>query len=62
MQRNSDTTKKNKPSLDFLRENAHLSVRTNMFGAIMSTLCIIVCGHRFSEKGFVYVNTPIITI
>jgi asparaginyl-tRNA synthetase len=26
---------KNKPSLDFLHENAHLRVRTNMFGAIM---------------------------
>jgi aspartyl/asparaginyl-tRNA synthetase len=35
MQRNSHT-KKNKPSLDFLRENAHLRVRTNMFGAIIA--------------------------
>ncbi len=54
---------KNKPSLDFLRENAHLRTRTNMFGAIMrvrSTLSFAV--HKyFQEKGFVYVNTPIIT-
>ncbi|WP_395075272.1 asparagine--tRNA ligase [Flavobacterium sp.] len=54
---------KNKPSLDFLRENAHLRVRTNMFGAIMrvrSVLSFAVHSY-FQEKGFVYVNTPIIT-
>jgi asparaginyl-tRNA synthetase len=54
---------KNKPSLDFLRENAHLRVRTNMFGAIMrvrSVLSFAVHSY-FQEKGFIYVNTPIIT-
>ena len=54
---------KNKPSLDFLRENAHLRVRTNMFGAIMrvrSVLSFAVHSY-FQQKGFVYVNTPIIT-
>jgi asparaginyl-tRNA synthetase len=54
---------KNKPSLDFLRENAHLRVRTNLFGAIMrvrSVLSFAVHSY-FQQKGFVYVNTPIIT-
>lgn len=52
-----------KHSLEFLRENAHLRVRTNAFGAIMrvrSTLSFAV-HHYFQEKGFFYVNTPIIT-
>lgn len=52
-----------KHSLEFLRENAHLRVRTNAFGAIMrvrSTLAFAV-HHYFQEKGFFYVNTPIIT-
>lgn len=52
-----------KHSLEFLRENAHLRIRTNVFGAIMrvrSTLSFAV--HKyFHEKGFFYVNTPIIT-
>lgn len=52
-----------KHSLEFLRENAHLRVRTNAFGAIMrvrSTLSFAVHQY-FQEKGFFYVNTPIIT-
>jgi asparaginyl-tRNA synthetase len=54
---------KNKPSLDFLRENAHLRVRTNMFGAIMRVRSVLSYSVHsyFQEKGFVYVNTPIIT-
>jgi asparaginyl-tRNA synthetase len=54
---------KNKPSLDFLRENAHLRVRTNMFGAIMRVRSVLsfAVHHYFQQKGFVYVNTPIIT-
>ncbi|WP_293871845.1 asparagine--tRNA ligase [Flavobacterium sp.] len=54
---------KNKPSLDFLRENAHLRVRTNAFGAIMRVRSVLsfAIHHYFQEKGFVYVNTPIIT-
>ncbi|NRT14161.1 asparaginyl-tRNA synthetase [Flavobacterium sp. 28A] len=54
---------KNKPSLDFLRENAHLRVRTNMFGAIMRVRSVLsyAVHSYFQKKGFVYVNTPIIT-
>jgi asparaginyl-tRNA synthetase len=52
-----------KHSLEFLRENAHLRVRTNTFSAVMrvrSTLSFAV--HKyFQENGFFYVNTPIIT-
>jgi asparaginyl-tRNA synthetase len=52
-----------KHSLEFLRENAHLRVRTNSFSAIMrvrSTLAFAVHQY-FQENGFFYVNTPIIT-
>lgn len=52
-----------KHSLEFLRENAHLRVRTNTFSAIMrvrSTLSFAVHSY-FQERGFFYVNTPIIT-
>ena len=54
---------KNKPSLDFLRENAHLRPRTNLFGAIMRVRSVLAHAVHtyFQEKGFVYVNTPIIT-
>ena len=52
-----------KHSLEFLRENAHLRVRSNTFGAVMrvrSTLAYAI--HKyFQDKGFFYVNTPIIT-
>ena len=52
-----------KHSLQFLRENAHLRVRTNTFSSIMrvrSNLSFAI--HKyFKEKGFFYVNTPIIT-
>ena len=52
-----------KHSLEFLRENAHLRIRTNTFSAIMrvrSTLSFAV--HKyFQENGFNYVHTPIIT-
>ncbi|TDS61492.1 asparagine--tRNA ligase [Myroides indicus] len=52
-----------KHSLEFLRENAHLRIRTNVFGAIMrvrSTLAFAV--HKyFQENGFFYFNAPIIT-
>ena len=54
---------KNKPSLDFLRENAHLRVRTNIFGAVMRVRSVLsfAVHNYFQEKGFVYVNTPIIS-
>jgi asparaginyl-tRNA synthetase len=52
-----------KHSLEFLRENAHLRVRTNTFSAIMRVRSVLSFAvHKyFQEKGFVYVNTPIIT-
>ncbi|MEE2770730.1 MAG: asparagine--tRNA ligase [Bacteroidota bacterium] len=52
-----------KHSMEKLREQAHLRVRTNTFGAVMrvrSRLSFAV--HQFfQEKNFYYVNTPIIT-
>jgi asparaginyl-tRNA synthetase len=52
-----------KHSLEFLRENAHLRVRTNAFGAIMRVRSVLsfAVHQYFQERGFVYVNTPIIT-
>ena len=52
-----------KHSLEFLRENAHLRVRTNAFGAIMRVRSVLsfAVHNYFQERGFVYVNTPIIT-
>lgn len=52
-----------KHSLEFLRENAHLRVRTNTFSAVMrvrSALSFAVHQY-FQQNGFYYVNTPIIT-
>lgn len=50
-------------TLEFLRDIAHLRPRTNTFGAILrvrSTLAFAV--HKFfNEKGFFYLNTPLIT-
>ena len=50
-------------SLEFLRENAHLRVRTNTFSAIMRVRSkISFAVHKyFQDNGFHYVNTPIIT-
>ena len=52
-----------KHSLEFLRENAHLRVRTNVFGAVMRVRSVLsfAIHQYFQEKGFVYVNTPVIT-
>lgn len=52
-----------KHSLEFLREQAHLRVRTNAFGAIMRVRSVLsfAVHQYFQERGFVYVNTPIIT-
>ncbi len=52
-----------KHSLEFLRENAHLRVRTNTFSAVMRVRSVLsfAVHQYFQEKGFVYVNTPIIT-
>jgi len=50
-------------TLEFLREKAHLRPRTATFGAILrirSTLAFAI--HKFfNEKGFFYLNTPLIT-
>lgn len=50
-------------TLEFLREIAHLRPRTNTFGCVFrirNTLTYAI--HRFfQERGFLYVNTPIIT-
>ena len=50
-------------TLEFLREKAHLRPRTNTFGAVLrirSALAFAI--HRFfNEKGFFYLNTPLIT-
>lgn len=50
-------------SLEFLREIAHLRPRTNTFGAILRVRSVLAYAiHRFfNEKGFFYLNTPLIT-
>jgi len=52
-----------KHSLEFLREKAHLRIRTTTFASVMrvrSALSFAV--HKFfQERGFFYINTPIIT-
>ncbi len=54
---------KNKPTLEYLREKAHLRFRTNTFSSVFRvrhTLAFAI--HKFfHEKGFVYLHTPIIT-
>jgi len=54
---------KKRHSFEFLREIAHLRARTNTFGAVNRVRNAISFGiHRFfQERGFLYVNTPIIT-
>jgi len=50
-------------SLEFLREIAHLRPRTNTIGAVMRVRNRLAYSiHRFfNDRGFVYLNTPIIT-
>ncbi len=50
-------------SLEFLREIAHLRFRTNTFGSIFRVRHALAFAiHKFfNNKGFVYLNTPIIT-
>jgi asparaginyl-tRNA synthetase len=54
---------KNKPSLEYLREIAHLRFRTQTFGAVFRVRHALAFAiHQFfNEKGFVYLHTPIIT-
>ncbi len=50
-------------SFEYLREVAHLRPRTNTFGAVTRLRhCLSMAVHRFfSERGFFWVHTPIIT-
>lgn len=54
---------KNRPSLEYLREIAHLRFRTNTFSAVFRvrhTLAYAI--HKFfNDHGFVYLHTPIVT-
>ncbi|QWX84036.1 asparagine--tRNA ligase [Cellulophaga sp. HaHaR_3_176] len=52
-----------KHSLEFLREKAHLRVRTNTFAAVMRVRSVLSFAiHRyFQNNGFYNVHTPIIT-
>lgn len=54
---------KNKPSLEYLREIAHLRFRTNTFGAIFRLRhALSFAIHQFfNERGFYYLHTPVIT-
>src|SRR5690606_750088 len=54
---------KNRPSLEYLREIAHLRFRTNTFGAVFRVRHSLAFAiHQFfNDKGFVYLHTPIIT-
>ncbi len=54
---------KNRPSLEYLREIAHLRFRTNTFGAVFRVRhSLSYAIHKFfNDRGFVYLNTPIIT-
>ncbi len=49
--------------LETLREIPHIRVRTNTFNAVFRVRSVMAAAiHRFfQEKGFVYVNTPLIT-
>lgn len=52
-----------KHSMEFLRENAHLRMRTNTFGAVFRVRhALAFAVHKyFNDKGFFYIHTPIIT-
>jgi asparaginyl-tRNA synthetase len=50
-------------SLEFIRENAHLRARTNLFGAVFRIRNELAKATHdfFYNSGFYYINTPIIT-
>ncbi|MFN4314171.1 MAG: asparagine--tRNA ligase [Chitinophagaceae bacterium] len=54
---------KNRPTLEYLREIAHLRFRTNTFGSVFRVRhALAFAVHKFFyERGFVYMHTPIIT-
>ena len=54
---------KNKMSMEYLRENAHLRARTNTFGAVyrVRNQMAFAIHSFFQERGFQYINAPEIT-
>ena len=54
---------KKRATVEFLRTQQHLRPRTNLFRAVFRIRSVAAAAiHRFfQERGFVYVNTPIIT-
>jgi asparaginyl-tRNA synthetase len=54
---------KNRPSLEYLRDIAHLRSRTNTFGAVMRVRhSMAYAVHKFfNDRGFYYIHTPVIT-
>ncbi|MCL6523483.1 MAG: asparagine--tRNA ligase [Thermoflavifilum sp.] len=52
-----------KHSLEFLREHAHLRMRTQTFGAVFRIRHSLAYAihHFFHQKGFIYLHTPILT-
>jgi asparaginyl-tRNA synthetase len=54
---------KNRPSLEYLREIAHLRARTNTFGAVMRVrhAMAFAIHEFFNDRGFFYIHTPVIT-
>lgn len=54
---------KKRHSMEFLRTISHLRPRTNTFQAVfrVRSLCAYAIHQFFQERGFVYVNTPLIT-
>jgi asparaginyl-tRNA synthetase len=52
-----------KHSLEFLRENAHLRMRTNTFQAVfrLRNVLSFAVHEFFHKKGFIHIHTPIIT-
>lgn len=54
---------RNRPSLEYLREIAHLRFRTQTFGSVFRVRhALAFAVHKFyNEKGFVYMHTPIVT-
>ena len=54
---------KNRPSLEYLREVAHLRSRTNTFSAVMRVrhAMAFAVHNFFNERGFFYIHTPVVT-
>ena len=52
---------KKNTSLEYLRTVAHLRPRTNTFGAVLRIRHAFAIHKFFNDKGFVYLNTPLIT-